>query len=98
MMREFGEVKIGFFALKTEQGRNGGFKFSVPLFPKKYPSKKWIRIHPAKEFSWEYRYRGLQLGGIEYSAGNKIEEFIELLNPAFVKSQFSKRLNLQNVN
>jgi len=98
MMREFGEVKIGFFALKTEQGRNGGFKFSVPLFPKKYPSKKWIRIHPAKDFAWEYRYRGLQLGGTEYSAGNEIEEFIELLNPAFVKSQFSKRLNLQNVN
>ena len=80
--------------MKTEQGRNGGLKFSVPLFPKKYPSKKWIRIHPAKEFAWEYRYRGLQLGGIEYRTGNEIEEFIERLNPSFVKSQYLARSHL----
>jgi hypothetical protein len=35
--RKFGEISIGFFATKTLNGEaNGGFNFSIPLFPSKY--------------------------------------------------------------
>ena len=90
ILRQFGEVDIGFFILRTETGYNGGFNFSIPIFPPKYLSIGRIRIRPAKEFPWEYRYKGLPKGGIQYKTGNSIDEFMKKLNPDYVKNQMAE--------
>jgi len=89
ILRQFGEVEIGFFALKTERGSNGGFNLRIPIFPPKYLLTGPIRIVPAKAFPWEYRYRGLPLGGIQYKTGHSIDEFMKRLNPDYIKNQMT---------
>jgi hypothetical protein len=90
ILRQFGEVEIGFFALKTERGHNGGFNFSIPIFPPKYLPTGPGRISPAKAFPWEYRYKGLPNDGIQYKTGNSIDEFIKRLNPDYIKTQMAE--------
>jgi len=82
-------VEIGFFALKTERGSNGGFNFSIPIFPPKYLPTGRIRISPAKAFPWEYRYRGLPKGGIQYKTGNNLDGFMKRLNTDYIKNQMA---------
>ena len=90
LLRQFGEVEIGFFALKTERGSDGGFNFSIPIFPSKYLPTGRIRISPAQAFPWEYRYRGLPRGGRRYNTGNRIDAFLKRLNPDYIKNQIAK--------
>jgi len=87
ILRQFSEVDIGFFLLKTETGSNAGFNFSIPIFPPRYLPTGRIRISPAKEFSWEYRYKGLPKDGIQYKTGYRIDEFMKRLNPGYNKKQ-----------
>lgn len=90
VLQQFGEVDIGFFAIKTENGINGGFNFSIPIFPKKYLLTKYVRLSPAKAFQLEYRYKGKLDTGIRYDTGQKISEFLEDNNPQYIKNQMVK--------
>jgi hypothetical protein len=87
VIRQFGEVDIGIFFLKTNYGHNGGFTFSIPIFPSKYMPTIPLRISPSKEFPWEYRYKGLPNSGIQYKTGNDIDDFVKKLDPDFTKNQ-----------
>ncbi len=69
IVRRFGEFRLGFFALLTELGRNGGFTLSIPLPPRTYAHPGRLRFRAARRFSWEYRYRALRNPGITYWTG-----------------------------
>jgi hypothetical protein len=88
--RQFGEVSVGFFAMRTEGGRNGGFAFSIPVFPAKRMAPNRFRISPALSFPWSYRYRGMPVYGIQYDTQNRLDGFMESLNPDFVMNQLSR--------
>lgn len=85
--RQFGETGIGFFAVYTDGGRNGGFRLSLPVFPAKRMSPRRIRISPALTFPWSYRYRGLPVYGMEYETENRIDSFMKNLNPDYIRRQ-----------
>ena len=87
ILRQFGEVDIGFFAIKTEVGTNGGFNFSMPIFPPRYLPTWYVRISPAKEFPFEYRYKRFQNSGVQYDTGKNIDKFMKRLNPDYIKNQ-----------
>jgi len=89
VLRRFGEVEIGFFALRTALGSNGGFNFIIPLFPHKYTPMGAVRIRPAEAFSWEYRYRGIPRGGIQYATDNGIHPFLKRLHPVYINNQLA---------
>jgi hypothetical protein len=86
MQRQFREVDIGFYVFKTEFGTNGGFNFSVPIFPAKYPRAGTIRARTAAYFPWEYRYWGLNDNGVIYNHGNSLNQFLKRLNPDHLKN------------
>jgi hypothetical protein len=90
VLRQFGEIDIGFFCIATKNGTDGGFNFSVPIFPGKRLSPGLVRISPAPYFPWEYRYRGDSMESVRYTTANSIDAFIEKLNPDYVKNQLSK--------
>jgi hypothetical protein len=90
VVRQFGEVAVGFFGVKTRDGKNGGFSFNVPLFPSKRLNPKRIRISPALSFPFAYRYKGLPLYGLQYSTANSVDEFMENLNPDFMRNHLRK--------
>jgi hypothetical protein len=91
--RQFGEMEIGFFAMKTEGGGNGGFNFSLPIFPMKRLKPYRVRVSPEAHFPWEYRYRGLRVYGREYKTCEQLDFVCETWNPLFINNQINKNLN-----
>lgn len=80
ILRQFGEVDIGFFALKTERGGNAGFSVCIPIFPSRYSPARRIRLRPAEELSLEYRYKRLPESSVQYETGNGIDQFMKELD------------------
>jgi hypothetical protein len=91
ILRQFGEVKIGFFMLATQDVFNGGFMFSLPLPPRKYTKLKYGRIRPSKNFSWEYRARGFPTSGTMYNTGNSLINLFLEFNPNQIKNQIIRQ-------
>jgi hypothetical protein len=90
--RQFGEVTIGFFALKTGGVVNGGFNFIIPLPPRKYGTKNRVRIRPAPYVSWEYRAKGLPSTGRTYETGNSSNETMFNLNPDYLRTMIGPQI------
>ena len=91
--REFSEIEIGFFAIRSFKGvTNGGFTLTIPLFPSKYWNPSFARIKVAENYSWSYVVKSNtnDLIGQRYNTGSRISSFIEKLNPSFVKNTFRK--------
>lgn len=91
--REFGEIEIGFFALRSFKGvSNGGFTLTVPLFPSQYWNPSFVRLKVAENYSWSYVVKSNtnDLIGLRYNTGSRIYTFLEKLNPSFIKNRFTK--------
>ncbi len=87
--RQCDEVRIGFFAHKTEGGENAGVAIRIPIFPSKHLSIGSLRIGTGKEFRQEYRYRGFLNEGVYYDTGNSVDRFMKRLSPDYVASKTS---------
>jgi hypothetical protein len=83
--KPFGEVVIGFFGIRTNEGANGGLALTIPVFPPKRPMPRRFRVSPAPAFRWAYRYRGLPLYGLRYGTGNRIDDWAAAFNPDFME-------------
>lgn len=57
--RAFGEIRLGFFGIISQDRNNAGFTAAIPLFPGRYSRPKWARIRPANEFNLSFWYRNL---------------------------------------
>ncbi len=85
--RQFGEVEIGFFVVRSNNKQsNGGFNFSIPLFPSLYSNPSLIRIRTAETFRWEYRVKGEipAMIGVTYNTGNSFFRTLKKYNPSFL--------------
>jgi hypothetical protein len=93
ILRQFGEVNIGFFAMVSSSSEvNGGFNFAIPLPPHRYLKPKFFRLRQARNFSWEYRAKGFPLKGINYKTGHELFELILDYNPDYFKKSFLNSL------
>lgn len=90
--RQFGETEIGFFCSKTTLSNNGGFYFSVPLFPSKYWKIKTVRVRPVESFPWEYRYKTIDEDLRIYDTGNRIDNLLKDFNPDYFKKQLMNEI------
>jgi hypothetical protein len=81
VLRRFGELEIGWFALRTEGGSNGGVTLRIPLPPPTHAARGPIRVRMADAFGWEYRYHGLEGAGRRYDTGNRLEELGRRFDP-----------------
>jgi len=87
--QKFREIDLGFYAFKTPEGRNYGFEIGLPLFPKKYWKPKLFSVRSSKRFRYNYlsgfdRTRQVVLVR-EYQAQGMYGEFLQDLNPHFLK-------------
>ena len=87
VLRQFGQVKIGFFAFATKDDYDGGFRFSIPIPPRKYTRLRIFRIRPSKSFAWEYRAKGFPQNGVKYQTGYNLTDMLLDYNPDFVKKR-----------
>ncbi len=93
--REFGEIQMGFFAMRSTKGiTNGGFGFSIPLFPSKYWKPGLVRIRTTENLGYTYKVKIADMIGLKYNTGFGINNFLERMNPGFIKTFFNNRINL----
>lgn len=93
ILRQFGEVNIGFFASVSKSSEvNGGFNFSIPLPPGKFMKFRYLRLRQTKYFSWEYRAKGFVKSASTYDTGNELYEVMLEYNPVFFKKRLIKEL------
>jgi len=93
--REFNEVDIGFFAIKSREGiSNGGINVSIPIFPSRYCNPGIVRIKTAENFSFSYlvRTNSNDLIGLRYDTNNRLNAFDKKLNPSFIRNLFNNDL------
>ncbi len=95
LMRQFGEVEIGFMALATKDDFDGGFRFVIPLPPRKYTRLRFFRIRPADDFAWEYRAKGFPQNGVTYNTGYNLTDKLLDYNPDFIKKRLILELKTQ---
>lgn len=89
ILRQFGEVHLGFFALLSSSSElNGGFNFAIPLPPGKYLKPGFARLRQASHFSWEYRAKGFTKNGTFYKTGHNLFETMLDYNPDYLKKRF----------
>lgn len=92
--REFGEIEIGFFALRSSEGiSNGGVNITVPLWPGNYWNPGIFRVRPAENFGLSYLVNTNtdKLIGARYNTGNRLNIFNKKINSSFVKNYLIKR-------
>ena len=88
--RKFDEFNIGFLATSTEDGNNVGFTMAIPIYPKKYSTKRF-RIRPSNYFSYNYFANNYQV--FKHDNGRQFDKLFENLNPYFIKNQLSENIN-----
>ena len=80
-VRQFGELEVGWFALRSSLGSNAGVTLRIPLPPATRSHTGPVRIRMADAFVWEYRYQELEPGGRRYDAGGALEALNGRLDP-----------------
>ncbi len=84
VVRQFGELEVGWFVLGSPEGANGGATLRIPLLPARHAAPGPLRLRAADAFRWQYRYRAFVPWGRSYGTGNALEEFNRRLNPDYV--------------
>jgi hypothetical protein len=84
VVRQFGELEVGWFAVGSPEGGNGGMALRIPLLPARHAAPGPVRIRAADAFRWQYRYQGFVPSGRRYQTGNSLEDFHRRLNPDYV--------------
>jgi len=92
MYRQFGEINIGFYGMKTDGVINGGFNFIIPIPPRKNPTKRMVRIRPASYFAWEYRAKAHPEHGNVYDTGSELFKTSMYFNPDYIKNNIIQQL------
>lgn len=94
VLRQFGEVNIGFFALLSASREfNGGFNFSIPLPPGKFMKPGIVRLRQANRTGLEYRAKGRVNFGRNYRTGHELFNNMLDYNPDFLKKRFLMELH-----
>lgn len=90
LIRQFTNVEVGLYLMKTTHGTTAGFNFAVPIPPGKIIQGKRARLRTADEFRWEYAYtRGYGIGE-RYRTGYQLDQKLRQLHTAYLNSQIKK--------
>jgi hypothetical protein len=90
MIRQFTNVEIGFYAVKTENGSTLGFNFAVPIPPGKIAQGRKARLRTTDEFRWEYTYtRGYRIGE-RYRLGYQLDQKLRQYHQGYFDRELQK--------
>jgi hypothetical protein len=94
--RQFKEVSVGFFALKSEFGYNGGFNFSIPIAPRKQLKPALARISMARYFNWEYSATTVHPSAATVETGYDLDDRMRFLHENYLIHELKKSTNYTN--
>ncbi len=89
-IRQFSNVEIGLYVMKTANGSTGGFNFAIPIPPGRIAQTQRFRVRSTEEFRWEYNYsRGYNIG-LRYKVGYQLDALLRQYHQSYLKSQLSE--------
>lgn len=87
LIRQFTNVEVGLYVMKTSNGTTAGFNFAVPIPPGKILQGKKFRLRTTDEFRWEYNYtRGFHIGE-RYRTGYQLDQKLRQYHIDYLNSQ-----------
>lgn len=91
LIRQFTNVEVGLYIMKTSNGTTAGLNFAVPIPPGKIIQGKKVRFRIADEFRWEYAYtRGYHIGE-SYRTGYQLDQKLRQYHSTYLNSQLSRQ-------
>lgn len=87
--RQFKEVSIGFYALKSEIGTNGGFNIIIPISPRKHFKPGLFRIDLERTLQWEYAATTVYPSATRYKTNSDMDETMHNYSSGYLKKQLS---------
>lgn len=91
--RQFGDLVIGFFYSNTRLGDNIGFRFDIPLVPRRSVNAGPVRVGTSRHFFVTYRYTGGMLDAREFDTGLHFFEVMRQMYPSFLANELRKHLH-----
>lgn len=90
LVRQFTNVEIGLYAMKTGNGATLGFNLAVPIPPGKIAQGEHVRLRTSEEFRWEYTYtRGYGIGE-RYRLGYQLDERLRQYHRSYLGNQWRR--------
>ncbi|MCF0055150.1 YjbH domain-containing protein [Dyadobacter sp. CY356] len=87
LIRQFTNVEIGVYAMKTTNGATAGFNFAIPIPPGKLLQGRNARLRTTDQFRWEYSYtRGFKIGE-RYRTGYQLDQKLRQYHTTYLNSQ-----------
>lgn len=87
LIRQFTNVEVGLYVMKTNNGTTAGFNFAVPFPPGKIAQGKKVRFRTTDEFRWEYSYtRGFRIGE-RYRTGYQLDQKLRQYHINYLNEQ-----------
>ncbi|PRY44180.1 exopolysaccharide biosynthesis protein YbjH [Spirosoma oryzae] len=88
VIRQMGNVEVGFFAVKTGDGTTGGFNFAIPIPPGRIAQTNRVRLRTTEEFRWEYAYtRGYSIA-TRYRVGYQLDALLRQYQQHYLQNQY----------
>ncbi|MFD2570780.1 hypothetical protein ACFSUS_09065 [Spirosoma soli] len=88
LIRQLGNVEVGFYAMRTGNGGTGGFNFAIPIPPGRILQGQRLRLRTTEEFRWEYAYsRGYKIGS-RYRVGNQLDALLRQYHQSYLQNQY----------
>jgi hypothetical protein len=89
-IKQFTNVEIGLYAMKSINGATAGFNFAIPIPPGKIIQGQNARLRTTDQFRWEYSYtRGFQIGE-RYRTGYQLDQKLRQYHTNYLNSQREK--------
>lgn len=87
LIRQFSDVEVGFYVMKTGNGSTAGFNFAIPIPPGRIAQTKQFRLRSTEEFRWEYNYsRGYNIG-TRYKVGTPLDALLRQYHHGYLTNQ-----------
>lgn len=87
MVRQFTNVELGVYAVKSQNGSTLGFNLAIPIPPGKLLQGKHARLRTTDEFRWEYTYtRGYRIGE-RYRVGYQLDQKLRQFHQDYLNRQ-----------
>ncbi len=90
-IRQFPDVEVGLYVMKTGNGSTGGFNFAIPIPPGRLLQSRKARLRTSEEFRWEYSYsRGYRIG-TRYRVGTPLDALLRQYHRDYLRNQYRMR-------
>lgn len=89
LIRQFTNVEIGVYAMKTRHGSTAGFNFAIPIPPGRIVQSQRVRLRSSEEFRWEYSYNAVGNVGVRYRVGVPLDALLRQYHSGYLTNQLT---------